>query len=137
MNKNSCFFTIIIVLLFFGCNAEKDVDTSTPEDWKTNVALRDEYRGALIFTAVETTLPNGKREVCLTAHDRKAFVVIFQQLKLNGIPSLKARRDRILNMVEKAPGGNRINMPGDLCREVDSFWDEVLNRAKKHGVSPE
>lgn len=137
MRSKSILFLSLIVLIFSACRAEFEVDNSTAEDWKTNIALWKEYRSKLVFTATETTSPTGKKEYSLIAHNRKALISIFESLKLDGVPSMDEKRENILKMINNAPGGNRVNMSGKLSTDISNFWDKVLKYAEKHGVNPD
>jgi hypothetical protein len=115
--------------------ARNSVDTSTVEDWKTNCALRQEYSNGLIFSAVETTTAKGERTVAWTAEDRSKYLAVFKKLALDGVPVLKAHRDRILEEAGKAPGGGSIAILPKLGEMVSSFWEDIEAAAKRHGVS--
>lgn len=110
-------------------------DTSTSADWQVNCAQFRKYNGELIFTATETTAPDGKRTVALVANDRDAFLAVFRGLALDGVPALKQRRDRILVEAEKAPGDGTVAILPDLSAMIDSLWRDVEAAAGKHGVS--
>ncbi len=137
MRNKSIFLLLPVILLTISCGAKSEVDNSTQEDWKTNVALWHEYRNKLIFTATETTSRTGKKEISLIANNRDALISIFERLKLDGVPSMNEKRKNILGIIEKAPGGNRVAMSENLSNDVSAFWDEVLRYAEKYGVSPE
>jgi hypothetical protein len=128
-------FLTLIILLVSACGAKSEADNSTREDWKTNVALWQEYRNKLIFTATETTSRTGKKELSLIANNRDALISIFKRLKLDGAPSMNEKRMNILIMIDKAPGGSRVVMSEKLSTEISAFWDEVLKYAEKYGVS--
>ena len=129
------FFLVLIFLLSSACGAKSEADNSTREDWKINVALWQEYRNKLIFTAAETTSRTGKKEMSLVANNRDALISIFKRLKLDGVPSLDEKRKNILMMIEKAPGGNRVAMSEKRANDISAFWDEVLKYAEKYGIS--
>ncbi len=137
MINKSIIFIVLILLLSSACGTEAEVDNSTKEDWETNLALRHEYRNDVIFTAAETTSPTGKKEMSLVAHDRDEIIPIFERLELEGVPSMDERRDNILKMIKQSPGGKRLDMSGKLATDISNFWEDVLNYAKKHGVTPE
>ncbi len=111
------------------------IDTSTGADWQVNCAQFRKYRGELIFTAAETTTPDGRRAVAWAANDRGAFLAVFRELALDGVPELKQRRDRILAEAEKAPGGGRIAILPELNGMIDSLWSDIEAAALRHGVS--
>jgi len=111
------------------------IDTSTGADWQVNCAQFRKYRGELIFTAAETTTPDGRRVVAWAANDRGAFLAVFRELALDGVPELKQRRDRILAEAEKAPGGGRIAILPELNGMIDSLWSDIEAAALRHGVS--
>jgi hypothetical protein len=110
----------------------KVADTSTAEDWTANCASRHEYRNKLIFTATEST-ENGQRVVALST-SRAAYVATFQKLRLDGVPELKASRERLLALADKAPGGGRIAIGSELNKADAALWDSVVGLAKAHGV---
>lgn len=113
----------------------KAVDTSTAEDWQANCARHRQYHNGLIFSAVETTTPDGRRAVAWSTRDRDAFLDIFRGLKLEGVPELKQRRELILAEAAQAPGGSGIAILPKLDGMVRSFWNEIEATALKHGVS--
>lgn len=115
--------------------AAKAVDTSTAEDWQANCALHRQYHNGLIFSAVETTTPEGRRTVAWSTRDRDAYLDVFRQLKLEGVPDLKQRRDLILAEAAQAPGGSGIAILPKLDGMVRSLWKEIEAAALKHGVS--
>lgn len=110
-------------------------DTSTSADWQVNCAQFRKYNGELIFTATETTAPDGKRAVAWMANDRGAFLAVFRGLALDGVPELKQRRDRIVAEAEKAPGDGTVTIFPDLSALIDSLWSDIAAAAGKHGVS--
>jgi hypothetical protein len=115
--------------------AAKAVDTSTAEEWRANCALHRQYHNGLIFTAVETTTPDGQRAVAWSTRDRAAYLDLFRALALNGVPELKRRRDLILEEAARAPGGSGIAILPKLDEMVRSLWKEVEAAALRHGVS--
>ncbi len=137
MRNKSIIFLALIILFLSACGTKYEIDNSTPEDWRTNVALWHAYRNKLIFTATETTSPIGKKEMRLVASNRNTLISIFERLELDGVSSMNERRNDILKMIQQSPGGERVNMSGKLAADISNFWDKVLNYAEKHGVSPE
>lgn len=115
-------------------SAAPEVDTSTAADWQANCAQYRKYNGELIFTATETTAPDGKRVVAWVANDRAAFLAVFRGLALDGVPGLKERRDRIVAETEKAPGDGTVVILPDLSAMIDLLWKDVHAAALKHGV---
>ncbi len=114
--------------------AAEAVDTSTSADWQANCAQFRRYNGELIFTATETTAADGKRAVAWMANDRGAFLAVFRDLTLDGVPELKQRRDRIVAEAEKAPGDRTVAIFPDLSALIDSLWSDIAAAARKHGV---
>jgi hypothetical protein len=108
------------------------VDTSTPDDWRANCAARYHYRNELIFTTTET-VENGRRVGSLSTA-RAQYVAAFTRLKLDGVPDLKAQRDQIMAMADKAPGGARISIGAALSKADRGLWEEVVRLAKAHDV---
>lgn len=137
MRNKSIIFLTLIILFLSACGTKYEVDNSTAEDWRTNVALWHSYRNKLIFTAIETTSPEGEKEMKLVASNRNVLVSIFQRLELDGVPSMNESRKNILRIIQQSPGGEKVNMSGNLSSSISNFWDKVLKYAEKHGVSPE
>lgn len=108
------------------------VDTSTPDDWKANCAARYLYRNELIFSATESTVDG--RKVGTLSTSRAQYVETFAKLKLDGVPDLKAKRDQIVAMAGKAPGGARIGIVPELYEADRNLWDEVVRLGRAHGV---
>lgn len=126
-----CFQLTVTSSIFAG--DKKDVSTSS--DWKTNCSLHNEYHNKLIFSAVETTTASGKRQVMFAARNRTQYLSVFKKLKLDSVPSLKAQRDRIVNMAEKAQGGSSVAISPEMDRDVRDFWKKIAHLVKQHGVS--
>jgi hypothetical protein len=115
--------------------AAQVVDTSTAAEWRANCDLHRQYHNGLIFTAVETTTPDGQRAVAWSTRDRAAYLDLFRALALDGVPELKRRRDLILAEAALAPGGSGIAILPKLDEMVRSLWKEVEAAALRHGVS--
>jgi hypothetical protein len=136
MRNKYTLFLLFVILFAISCGTESGIDDSTKEDWETNLKLWNEYSNKLIFTATETTSPTGKKEVSLVANNREALVFIFERLELAGVPSMHERRMHILELIEQAPGSNRVDMSGKLATYISNFWEDILRYARKHGVTP-
>jgi hypothetical protein len=108
------------------------VDASTADDWRANCAARHHYRNRLIFTATEST-ENGQRILALSTA-RAPYLAAFASLRLDGVPELKAQRDQLIAIAEKAPGGGRINVGTQLGQADRDIWEAVTRVAKAHGV---
>jgi len=98
--------------------------------WIKNSELMYQYGNKLIFTAVEQ---NGK--VSMAANSRKAYTETFKNLILNDEPKLKKQQDKILLMIEKAPGKYEVVISGELSDEVNSLWENIRKKLDFHGIS--
>ena len=132
------FFTVITCLNLTSCSqkeiwTEPETKTMTEEGkkiWIKNSELMYQYGNKLIFTAVEQ---NGK--VSMAANSRKAYTETFKNLILNDEPKLKKQQDKILLMIEKAPGKYEVVISGELSDEVNSLWENIRKKLDFHGIS--
>jgi hypothetical protein len=123
-----CAFCLIFSVLFSArlANAQSEEEMSI---WEKNCALRNRYWNGLIFTATQT-----EDGVSLVAQDRSEYLSVFEGLFLDGEPKIKSRRDKILNIIQKAPGEYSVVISEKLDREVEILWKEIIEKAQSLGI---
>lgn len=125
-----CFIIVSVVLSGSVVHAQnQEVGQDNKQIWENNCAFFNKYWSELIFTATQKG-----DSILWVAHDRAAYMSIFDGLLLDGEPTLKSRRDNILKMIHEAPGGNSVVISAELNREVDMLWDAVMKKAQSFGV---
>jgi len=128
MKQQKSKFTALAILLFSCISIyaqDIEVKPTNSEIWTKNCVQRNKYYNKLIFTA--TQIGN---KVSWVARNRKAYISVFKGLILDNEPKIKSRRDKIINLISIAPGGNSVIISKELNQEVDALWKAILTKAK-------
>jgi hypothetical protein len=129
----SCLMLFCAFCLIFSVFSSARLANAQSEEemriWTKNCALRDRYWNELIFTATQT-----EDGVSLVAQDRSEYLSVFEGLYLDGEPKIKSRRDKILKMIQKAPGEYSVVISSKLDREVETLWEEIIAKAQSLGI---
>ena len=134
--KQPRFKLTVFSILIFSCISlyaqDVKVKPTNTEIWTKNCNQHDKYYNELIFTATQTG-----DKVSWVAKNRKEYISIFNGLVLDNEQKIKSRRDRILDLISKAQGGNSVIISKELNQEVDALWEDILTKAKSIGIKCE
>ena len=120
-----CIIFIVVLFAPFIYAQNKEEKQEQIRVWEQNCALRNIYWTELIFSATET-----EDGVFWVAEDRESYFSVFNSLVLENEPKLKSRRDKIIKLIKKSPGDDRVIISSELMREVDKLWDDIANKAQ-------